>query len=940
MPTRRERVWQYVTDHLGEYPDGITTTTIAAALGIARPNVSKELNDLVRTGKLAKTRTRPVRYMTAAQVAHRADHQDIVQVQDNNEGTILTRHRKGQRNPLGGFDRMIGRDTSLKNQIEQAKAALLYPPHGLNVLLTGPTGVGKTFFATAMNQFAAANQLITTPQLTVLNCADYAHTPKGVMRRLFGSVDGQEAGLLQAADGGMLLLNEAHRLPPAAQEMLFYFMEHGAYSRVGEQQREQQAAVRIICATTEPPESTQLQEFVRRIPITIQIPGFNQRTMRERLQLLQTLLTIEANRIDRNIRVDEDVVKALIGGISFGNVAQLKSAVQLVCAQAFLDGMDEQGDEIAVTFDKLPQEIQAGMSRIANDRNALTELTRLVDATMVVHPDGTTGAESQDSYELPYNLYEIIGHKAAVLKEEGLDQEAINNFIKTDINVHMKTYYREADLEQRNDRSLQDLVDQEFIDLTRKIKQHLEPQVDYSLGNNFVYAMSLHLSLFAKRVQTGKSLRTVSSNLIAMVKENRQELQLARQVKQLLEEHFHFPVPRSEVYYLAALLISLKEDSRTGTVGVVVAAHGSSTASSMVQVVRQLLDVNNVVAFDMGLDMSPTTAFTGITRAVQQVDQGNGVLLLVDMGSLATFSRKLTTETGIEVRTINMVTTAMVLEAARKTALVGADLDTIYGELREFHGYFRGNDEPGRPLMKKMQAVVDATDTRPRALLSICSSGEGTAKKIKRLLEEQLTAQGVQDVDVLPVSVVGLQDELATITTKYNVLGATGVVKPSLDRPFISLENLLQGGAAQFIAQVTQDGHQLPAQHTAINQSPKLTMGVLQEYLTKYFTFINADKLTPVLWEYCQQYTAPLVLDNTQRMSIIMHLAGAIERTLTASPLTIDQPTLATSQKDQSAIWDQVHRATTWLEERVNVRLALAEEYYIVQLLAEQYQPK
>ena len=117
-------------------------------------------------------------------------------------------------------------------------------------------------------------------------------------------------------------------------------------------------------------------------------------------------------------------------------------------------------------------------------------------------------------------------------------------------------------------------------------------------------------------------------------------------------------------------------------------------------------------------------------------------------------------------------------------------------------------------------------------------------------------------------------------------------------------------------------------------------MGVLQEYLTKYFTFINADKLTPVLWEYCQQYTAPLVLDNTQRMSIIMHLAGAIERTLTASPLTIDQPTLATSQKDQAAIWDQVHRATTWLEERVNVRLAPAEEYYIVQLLAEQYQLK
>lgn len=86
----------------------------------------------------------------------------------------------------------------------------------------------------------------------------------------------------------------------------------------------------------------------------------------------------------------------------------------------------------------------------------------------------------------------------------------------------------------------------------------------------------------------------------------------------------------------------------------------------MVQVVTELLNVDNLVAFDMSLEMSPTVALNEIIAKVKQVDRGNGVLLLVDMGSLSTFSAKITEETDIKVKTIDMVTTAMVLEAAGK----------------------------------------------------------------------------------------------------------------------------------------------------------------------------------------------------------------------------------------------------------------------------------
>ena len=422
--------------------------------------------------------------------------------------------------------------------------------------------------------------------------------------------------------------------------------------------------------------------------------------MRERLGLLRHLLIIEANRIQKNITLNENVVQALLGSVTYGNVGQLKSNIQLVCAQGFLNNMQNQ-TEIQITFDQLPPNIKDGLTLLANNRKELGELTQLLEPTMTIYPDNDTKViDSTGGYELPYNLYEIIGDKAAVLKNEGLDQEAINNFILTDINVHLKTFYRGAKIAQAED-NLNEIVDQEIIDITKAIMKELTTNYDYALSSNFLYAMSLHISSFIKRVQLGRPLRAVSSDIVEMVKAYPLEQKMASRVKELLEEHYHFPVPESEVYYLAILLVSLKSSPASGQVGIIVAAHGKSTASSMVQVVEQLLSADNLRAFDMSLEMSPQTALAGIAQEVRELDRGNGVLLLVDMGSLSTFSERLTKETGVQVRSLDMVTTAMVLEAARKTTLIDRDLDAIYKELREFNGYSRQIEPPKKSWVKK-----------------------------------------------------------------------------------------------------------------------------------------------------------------------------------------------------------------------------------------------
>ena len=937
---RKEKVWEYLKTVLPNAPQGVTTSKVAMDLDLVRTNASKELNVLVKEGKLAKTATRPVKYFFADQAQPAIASASKEKKAKYQAPKIANKDQKDHQDDI--FDHLIGRTSSLKNQIEQAKAAILYPPHGLNVLITGPTGSGKTYFANAMNQFACNQGVISNPRLTTFNCADYAHNPQLLMSHLFGYVKGaftganeDQEGLIQKADGGILFLDEVHRLPPEGQEMIFYLMDHGTYSRLGETDKAHHANLRLICATTEDPESSLLATFVRRIPIVVQMPSFNSRTMRERFGLLKQMLLIEANRIHKKIYFDEDVARSLIGSVTYGNVGQLKSNVQLVCAQGFLNNIQEK-DAIYLHFEQLPPNIKDGLSRLANDREQFGDLAKMMDPQMAVAPDDSTALiNDEDNYELPYNLYEIIGDKAALLSKEGLDQEAINNFIMTDINVHLKGFYSDKHLERDQD-DLYEIVDQDVVDLTNRLKQILK-DAGYQISTNFLYAMSLHISSFIKRVESGKPLRKVAPNMISMVQDYSQEFEYAKLVKDEIENHYHLPVPDSELYYLAVLLISLQAEKQNGKVGIVVAAHGNSTASSMVQVVDQLLNPDNLTAFDMSLDMSPQEALKGIEEKVRQVDSGNGVILLVDMGSLSTFDEKISEHTGIKVKSVDMVTTALVLETARKTSLIDSDLENVYREISEFSGYSRTTEREKTEVQHLPKQTDVMTDQQPKAILAICSTGQGTAVKIKKMLDSILVDHLIDDIVVIPISVVDMEQQIAKIQKDYRIVAVTGIARPHLSVPFVSLEKLLQGGGEQFITAIENFTNNIEAENQ-LETSEEMAKERIQHYLGRYFTFLNPEKVTEVLWEYCKVVEkGPVKLKNSLKVNLSMHLAGVIERILTQSELTVQQDIQIEEVRDDP-VYPMVVKANQMLAESLNITLPEEEVYYVVKLIDTQKQ--
>ena len=900
---------------------GITTKEVAEAFGIQRTNASKDLNELVKDGLLAKIDGRPVRYLECGLVSQTKQSQ-------LKKTPIPIRSKKEY---VDIFQKVIGGNGSMKVPIEQAKAAILYPPRGLNCLITGATGSGKTHFAHIMFEFAKDRGLINGhEELVVFNCADYAHNSELLMSHLFGYAAGaftgankEKEGLIAKADGGMLFLDEIHRLPPEGQEMIFYFMDNGKYNRLGETAKERQADVRIICATTEDATSYLLSTFIRRIPISIQLPSFNQRQTKEKIDLVKLMVGIEAERIQRKISLTEDVVKALIGSVTYGNVGQLKSNIQLICARSFLSHMDK--EEIVITLEDLTEEVKIGLSLLANNRQFLAELAQDLEPIMEVSPDQNLMLPLVDSYELPYNLYEIIDEKAALLKDDGVDQDSINQFIMTDINVHLKSFYKDHRLTFDIEKKLAEIVEQKVIDLTKKIYDVAKAKLNDSFQVNFIYAMSLHISSFLKRHQLDNQGEMNSNDSIRkMVKEYPAEYEVALDIKALILDAYQIEIPLEEVEYLTVLLVSLKKEKPTGRIGIVVAAHGNSTATSMVQVVKQLFGSDNLVAVDMPVEMKPRVALEEIINAVEQVNNGSGVILLVDMGSLGTFSEEIHRRTGILVRTVDMVTTALVLEVARKTELLDTDLDRLFHSLKNFSGYGNNlNQEPEQEVPQPNQSLK-------KAIVAICASGQGTAQRMKDIIEKYLAEVGEKDLEVLPISIVEMAAVLKKLQTNYQLIAVTGIVDPKIGVRYIPMELLFSGEAKSILQELVLDAEDI---FEPVVLDDQQSWEICQDYLRTNFTFINAEKVMEPFWAFTQKLTEVFLGGLTNQaftINMIMHLGGMVERIVRQDCLTVPEDQRSDYNLER---FQQVKEIAKIVEEALLIKIPPEELYYLVQIL-------
>jgi transcriptional regulator with AAA-type ATPase domain/transcriptional regulatory protein LevR len=719
------------------------------------------------------------------------------------------------------FETLIGGSQGLKVAVQQAKAAMLYPPHGLHTLLYGPSGVGKTTFARLMHVFAQELKALPSDAPFIsFNCADYAGNPQLLMAHLFGVVRGaytgadrDRVGLVEQAHRGILFLDEVHRLPPEGQEMLFHLMDRERFRRLGDVV-ERHSSLLLLAATTEDPGTVLLPTFRRRIPMTINLPGLHERSMMERYELLRAFFTTECSGIGANIQVAPQALQALLLYECPGNVGQLRTDVQLACARAYLEYRTNNAPELCVDLDILPDHVRRGLFRTAELHRAL-ESTGVINhaPTEATHIFTPTGLSLDSLPESAQDLYATISHDLSTLRRSGLAENEISRLLHLDI---QRYFQRFADqVAQERPGAASHLVDERIAAISRHIVQYAEEQLARVFPEKLALVLAMHLTSTLECITSG---RQIDGPVIQMVRRTYPiEYEVARMALLQFSPALGMPLPESETDVLAVLLANADAllGSEQSTVGIVVAAHGRGIASGLAELSNTLVGVNSVRWVELTLEQSPEELVGQVADWVRVADQGGGVLLLVDFASLLSLGELVTRQTGVQVRAVSGVSAPLVVEAVRRAQRprhltldqLAASLTLTGDELRK-SGAWKSRDEKSVLYQRTVPESLDDSDftslPTPRVILSVCLTGFGSAAKIAELIEERLPGLRQQRVEivcmdislVVPRFIVGnsTQADVQRLIGDRNVVAIVGTINPHLENyPFIALTDFLFG---------------------------------------------------------------------------------------------------------------------------------------------------
>lgn len=214
------------------------------------------------------------------------------------------------------------------------------------VLLTGESGTGKDVLARFIHSKSTRQNM---PVITV-NCGALPETLFeseffGHERGAFTGASSLRRGLLEAADGSTLFLDEIGDMPLMMQVKLLHFLEQGRFRRVGST-RDQNADVRVIAATNRNlPEEVERQRFRADLFYRLNVVSLHVPPLRERPEdipaLIDYFLDVYRKRFVRpNLTLSDDVRQRLLAYSWPGNVRELRNCLERAAAISLSDTID------------------------------------------------------------------------------------------------------------------------------------------------------------------------------------------------------------------------------------------------------------------------------------------------------------------------------------------------------------------------------------------------------------------------------------------------------------------------------------------------------------------------------------------------------------------------------------------------------------------------
>lgn len=820
MKTVKEIVYEFIQQEIySKSKSGVETKTIAESLKLHRSNVSALLNELVKEGKLTKTTTRPVYYKLPEQI-----------------------HKSAEKSC---FTELVGYNGSLRNAIQLAKAAILYPRSSLNVLLSSKTGCGTTYFASLMFQFAQESDILSKDAAYVkIDCRHYSKNVSVLSDELFGTQDNLNNSCFVRAQGGMLFIDNVDLLDAKQQSRLFGFLDSGRiYSEDKSNSIECNDLFLVLACS--PQSNLQIN---RMIPVTIELPELKDRSMKERFDLINHFFKVEASNSDRCIEVTTESIKALLLSDFVYNVKGLELDIKASCANAYVRVVNEAEQDICVCVNDFKGQIKKSLLKL---KSCDTEIDVLIGNRESIIYDKNTNNEGYYDSHLVVDMYSEIKKQYDELVNLGINDRGIENVMNTHVRNLLKKYrYYNGFDDSNNLDQLSKIVDKKVIDVVTNFFNTGKKGLGIKLKSNAFYGLCLHInSLLTLKFN---HQRVDNDQIVKIIQDYPQEYAISVQLATVLKEQINLDLPIHEIALIAMFLIETDENNDDGHPVLLYIMHGNETASSLKDVTNSLTHCNNAYSYNMALEVGTRQAMEEIKALIKKIDCGKGVIVIYDMGSIKTMLETIAEEIDTKIRYINIPITLIGIDVARKCSME-SDIDYVYHMANLEINNMRKNEE-------KRHGVI----------ITLCHTGEGGAMQLK-LYIDQYSKLGMKTIALSISARDELLKEILALKKTYRIHAFVGTYDPKLlGIPFIPIKKIFEN-SKEYIDRILMFE---PLNSSSFNYND------VYLYLEEQFKYVSISKLKTILPNIIDEFSMYYSLNEDQKVGLFMHLACLMERLL------------------------------------------------------------
>ncbi len=823
MKQNKDKVYDFIKMHsVNEKISNMSTSYISSALNLQRTNVSSLLNQLVEEGRLIKSNGRPVLYSINEEEAN---------------------------NQMSAFSEMVGFDSSLKHCIQLAKAALLYPMGTLNIALVGEKGTGKSLFAHCLYKFAIEEKIILpSAQFINIDCREYLNNDEDIVGDIFDKnfIDDKESFFDKKDRRKVIFLDGIHVLSAKAKAI------------IAKKYEEEKVKPIIIVSCTNKSNLSD-SALAKDFPVLIEIPLLSQRSLQERMEMIQKFLFEEAKVIKRTLVVREELMRCLLLYECESNCYQLKGDIKLACATAYVREYKNTGEIPLYVTDFGPQ-VRKGFLKYHLYREQIESLIlenfdyRFGENKLEINETKTLIEKSEDARKRPKNsleqnnVYETINKKIKELNLRGLSEEEITLVLSTEIERVFSEYRRKLTKEVANRDMLFALVDKEIIDLVEEFLAEAEQKLDRKFSESIFCGLCLHVKGVIRRTETPRKVE--KQQLTEILTNYKKEYLLSSALGEKLEKTFNVEISMDEVLLMTLFLCyETPEQKPIGKPAILFAFFGEGIAAEIVKTIKDITKQDNVYAFEVPFGKQTEEIYDELCLEIQRIHQGKGVFVVFDSKYLEDMLLNMGDELGIEIRQLRIPITTVGIELARKS-LTEQSVDRLYQEAINRINY------PGQK--------------QKRIIITLCSTGKGGAEELKKYIEEH---GQLQDTEVVAIGIADravIKEEFRRIMKRGTIQCVVGTFNPNIfSIPFISISEVF-GVPKDRVPSV------LKLEKRA---KQNIDYEAMFQYLSEQFKHTNMNKLRkllPAAIKGINEGIKELSLDT--EVGLLVHIACCVER--------------------------------------------------------------